>query len=234
MSALAAAELPKSRPKIAFFPWWMWMLGVAAAGGIADVALKLWAVSELPYMRGTHGLFGVELYLVFNRTPSFDYEHFVISQALPVVIKFLALGYLGSRLKGWWRWLGLGLILGGAIANVGNWAVTGAVPDFLVMPWATVNLADLLIVIGAVVICSGWAARGLCLLTRSSLHAVERKGMSRPETRGQAPGVLGTMVHLGTGCHARAVTRPKAIHYSKTCSTRGGTSTASRPTALLR
>jgi lipoprotein signal peptidase len=172
----------------------MWMLAVATAGGIGDVALKLWAVSQLPYRRDTHSLFGIELFLVFNRTPSFDCEHFVIGQALPVVIKFLAFGYLGCRLKGWWRWLGLGLILGGGIANVGNWLVTRAVPDFLVMPWATVNLADLLIVFGAAVICVGWGARGLSLLTRAALHAVGRKGTTHPKTRGQAPAVLGTMV----------------------------------------
>jgi lipoprotein signal peptidase len=142
------------------------MLGVAAAGAIADVALKLWAVSQLPYLRETRTLLGVELVLVFNRRPSFDYEHLVMGQGLLVVIKFLALGYLGWRLKGWWRWLGLGLILGGAMANVGNWLLTHAVPDFLVLPWATVNLADLLIVTGAAVICAGWGARVLTYLIR--------------------------------------------------------------------
>jgi lipoprotein signal peptidase len=74
---------------------------------------------------------------------------------------FLALAYLGWRLKGRWRWLGLGLILGGAMANVGNWLLTHAVVDFLVMPWATVNLADLLTVAGASVILAGWGARVL-------------------------------------------------------------------------
>jgi hypothetical protein len=47
------------------------------------------------------------------------------------------------------------------MANVGNWLLTHAVPDFLVMPWATVNLADLLIVTGTAVIGAGWAARAL-------------------------------------------------------------------------
>lgn len=144
------------------------MLGVAAVGGICDIALKLWAVSQLSYLGDTRRVFGVELSLVFNRAPAFDYEHFVIGQALPVVIKFVALGYLGWRLKGRWRWLGLGLILGGAMANVGNWLVTRAVPDYLVMPWATVNLADLLIVLGAAVICAGWGVRGLRLLRRAA------------------------------------------------------------------
>jgi lipoprotein signal peptidase len=150
------------------------MLTVAMAGTVADAALKLWAVSHLPYLRETHSLFGVELLLVFNRRPSFDYEHFVIGQGLAVMFKFLALGFLGWRLKGWWRWLGLGLILGGAMANVGNWLFTRAVVDFLVMPWATVNLADLLIVAGAAVICAGSGARVLRHLIRRRCPAVRQ------------------------------------------------------------
>ena len=142
------------------------MLGVATAGGIGDIALKLWAVSQLPYLAQTRGPFGVGLLLVFNRTPSYDFEHVALGQTIVVVIKFLILGYLGWRLKGRWRSLGLGLILGGAVANVGNWLVTHAVADFLIMPWATVNLADLLIVVGATVIFAGWAARVVRHLTR--------------------------------------------------------------------
>jgi lipoprotein signal peptidase len=144
---------------MARWPWWISMLGVAAAGAVADAALKLWAVSRLAYLHETATFFGLNLLLVLNRRPSFDYQHLVIGPALVVMIKFLALGYLGWRLKGWWRWLGLGLILGGALANVGNWLLTHAVVDFLVMPWATVNLADLLIVAGAAVICAGWSGR---------------------------------------------------------------------------
>jgi lipoprotein signal peptidase len=174
MSVTLTAAVPESRARAARLPWWIPMMGVATAGGIGDVALKLWAVSQLPYLRETHSLFGVGLLLVFNRTPSFSFEHVVIGQTLVVVIKFLALGYLGWRLKGWWRWLGLGLIIGGAMANVGNWLVTRAVVDFLVMPWATVNLADLLIVSGATVICAGWGARVINHLTRRTRPVTTR------------------------------------------------------------
>jgi lipoprotein signal peptidase len=159
MSVLTTAAVLEQRPRAERFPWWISMLGVATAGGIGDCALKLWAVSQLPYLAQRHSFFGVKLFLVFNRTPSYDFDHVVLSQMLVVVIKFLVLGYLGWRLKGWWRWLGLGLILGGAVANVGNWLITHAVADFLVMPWATVNLADLLIVVGATVIFAGWGVR---------------------------------------------------------------------------
>jgi hypothetical protein len=60
----------------------------------------------------------------------------------------------------------LGLMLGGAMANVGNWVLTHAVVDFLVMPWATVNLADLLIMTGAAVVCAGRGAQVLRHLIR--------------------------------------------------------------------
>jgi lipoprotein signal peptidase len=172
MSVTAITPVVERRLSVARLPWWILMLAVATAGAVADAALKLWAVSHLTYLRETPTRFGVELLLVFNRTPSYDYEHFVISQALPVMIKFLALGYLGWRLRGWWRWLGLGLILGGAMANVGNWLLTHAVVDFLVMPWATVNLADLLIVTGAAVICAGWGARVVSHLIRRARPVV--------------------------------------------------------------
>jgi lipoprotein signal peptidase len=172
MSVTASAALGQRRLGVVRFPWWISMLGVATAGAVADVALKLWAVSQLSYLRETPSLFGVDLVLDFNRRPSFDFEHFVIGQALMVMIKYLTLGYLGWRLKGWWRWLGLGLILGGAMANVGNWLLTHAVVDFLVMPWATVNLADLLIVIGAAVIVAGWSTRLLSHLNRRTRPVV--------------------------------------------------------------
>ena len=99
-----------------------------------------------------------------------------IGQSVVVVLKFVVLGYLGWRLKGSWRCLGLGLLLGGALANVGNWLITHAVVDFLVMPWATVNLADLLIDLGAVVIGAGWAARLLRHLAR------RRRPVAQPTT----------------------------------------------------
>jgi lipoprotein signal peptidase len=173
------------------------MLWVATAGGIGDIALKLWAVSQLPYLAQTRGPFGVGLLLVFNRTPSYDFEQVAPGQTLVVVIKFLVLGYLGWRLKGWWRSLGLGLILGGAVANVGNWLVTHAVADFLIMPWATVNLADLLIVVGTTVIFAGWAARVVRHLTRRTRPVMTGKSTDHNPHRLRTVRTLGTCVEHG-------------------------------------
>jgi hypothetical protein len=73
------------------------------------------------------------------------------------------------------------------MANVGNWLFTRAVPDFLVMPWATVNLADLLIVTGAAVICAGWGARVLTHLVRRTRPVMRKSPPSRVLTPALAP-----------------------------------------------
>jgi lipoprotein signal peptidase len=135
------------------------MFTIAVAALFADVASKLWAVSRLPYLHETRGPAGVGLFLVFNRTPSFDLGHVAVASLLLVVTKFVVLGSFGWQLTPGWRALGLGLVLGGAAANAGNWAVTHAVADFLVMPWATVNLADLFILFGSAVVVVGWGVR---------------------------------------------------------------------------
>jgi hypothetical protein len=80
----------------------------------------------------------------------------------------------------------LGLIFGGAVANVGNWAVTHAVADFLVMPWATVNLADIFILLGSAVVLIGSGARARTHYTTGTLKLRRRlPGKStRPELAG--------------------------------------------------
>jgi lipoprotein signal peptidase len=194
------------------------MLGVATAAGIGDIALKLWAVSQLPYLAQTRGPFGVGLLLVFNRTPSYDFEHVALSQTLVVVIKFLVLGYLGWRLKGWWRSLGLGLILGGAVANVGNWLVTHAVADFLVMPWATVNLADLLIVVGATVIFAGWGGRVVRHLTRRTRPVMTGKSTNHDPHRLRTVRTPGHLRRTRRSSSAIANdTHPRSLHLVPPC-----------------
>jgi lipoprotein signal peptidase len=154
------------------------MLTVMTAVLIIDFALKLWATAHLPYLHETTGVFGVGFFLVFNRRPSYDIGQVALTQTMLVALKFLTLGYLGFRLRGWWRGVGLGLVLGGAAANISNWIVTRAVVDFLVMPWATVNPADLSILLGTAVIFAGWAVRGLGLI-RHQPAAVGRQPIQR-------------------------------------------------------
>jgi lipoprotein signal peptidase len=154
------------------------MLTVMTAVLITDFTLKLWATAHLPYLHETTGLFGIGFFLVFNRTPSYDIGQVAVTQTMLVALKFLTLGYLGFRLRGWWRGVGLGLVLGGAAANISNWIVTRAVVDFLVMPWATVNPADLSILLGTAVILGGWTVRRLGLI-RHQPAAVGRHPIQR-------------------------------------------------------
>jgi lipoprotein signal peptidase len=152
------------------------MLTVMAAVLITDFTLKLWATAHLPYLHETTGVFGVGFFLVFNRTPSFDIGQVAVTETLLAAFKFLMLGYLGFRLRGWLRWVGLGLVFGGAAANIINWIATRGVVDFLVMPWATVNPADLSILLGTATIFVGWAVRGLGLIRHQFLRqqAIQR------------------------------------------------------------
>jgi signal peptidase II len=125
------------------------MLLVASAVFVADAVSKLWAVYSLPYLRETRSFAGLELLFVLNRAPSFALGHVAAEQVFLVAAKFLILVWMGWRLTGWYRTVGLGLIVGGALGNLTSWAAGHAVVDFLVMPWATVNLADMAILIGS-------------------------------------------------------------------------------------
>jgi signal peptidase II len=145
---------------------------VAAAVLVTDAASKLWAVYSLPYLRRAHGLPGLGFFFVLNSAPSFAVGHASVERLLPVVVKFVLLVWAAWRLAGWYRTLGLGLIVGGSLGNLTSFAVGHAVVDFLVMPWATVNLADLAIVVGSAVVGVGVVARlGRCLGARSGPKA---------------------------------------------------------------
>ena len=174
MIAATAKPVPARGPRPKRCRRWISMFTIAMAVLVADVASKLWAVSQLPYLHETRGPAGVGLLLVFNRTPSYDLGHVAMASLLLLVIKFLVLGYLGWRLRGRWRAIGLGLILGGAAANAGNWVVTHAVADFLVMPWATVNLADLFIVLGSAVVVIGSGTQAHAHYTAGTLKVRRR------------------------------------------------------------
>jgi hypothetical protein len=80
---------------------------------------------------------------------------------------------------------------------VGNWLVTHAVADYLVMPWATVNLADLLIVVGATVIFAGWGARVVRHLTRRRRPVMTGKSTNHDPHRPRTVRAPGTCVEPG-------------------------------------
>jgi signal peptidase II len=82
----------------------------------------------------------------------------------------VALGIGGAILFGWWLWatrgrlaaLSLGLVMGGALSNVIDRLVHGAVADFFLFhvggfEWYVFNLADVWIVAGAIGLVLAWA-----------------------------------------------------------------------------
>jgi signal peptidase II len=141
---------------------------VAAAVLVTDAASKLWAVYSLPYLRRAHAFPGLGFFFVLNSAPSFALGQVSVERVLPVVVKFVLLVWVAWRLTGWYRTVGLGLIVGGSLGNLTSWAVGHAVVDFLVMPWATVNVADVSIVIGSGVVGAGVVGRlARCLGARS-------------------------------------------------------------------
>jgi signal peptidase II len=81
----------------------------------------------------------------------------------------IVLGLVGAVLFGWWLWtsdrllsaLSLGLVVGGAVSNVIDRLVHGAVADFFLlhaagMEWYVFNLADVWIVAGVIGLLWSW------------------------------------------------------------------------------
>jgi signal peptidase II len=157
----AAVVVHETRPPSAAprSTWYVGVLLVASAVFLLDAVTKFWAASSLPYLQEIRSVAGLKLGYVLNRSPSFAVGQVAVQRALLVAAKFAVLLGLGWRLHGWLRTVGLGLIVGGAIGNLTSWVVGRAVVDFLVMPWATVNLADLSILIGSGFVVVGVATR---------------------------------------------------------------------------
>ncbi len=146
-------------------------LGIAAAvlGVLIDQAHKAWMLG--PFDIETKGRVALgpflDLVMVWNRGISYglltqdgDLGRWVL----------IALGLLGALLFGWWLWstrgflaaLSLGLVIGGALSNVIDRLLHGAVADFFLLhlgsiEWYVFNLADVWIVAGAIGLVLAWA-----------------------------------------------------------------------------
>jgi signal peptidase II len=84
-----------------------------------------------------------------------DYSLGLVSGAVPVLVAGSVLGLVvfgGHVLRRAARgllapWV-CGLLIGGAVSNLADRAVLGAVRDFLATPWIVFNLADVAVVVG--------------------------------------------------------------------------------------
>ena len=144
-------------------------LTVAGAGILLDQAHKAWMLG--PFAIDEKGRVAVapflDLVMVWNRGVSYG----LLSQDGELGRWMLVLvGVGGAILFGWWllqarRMLSavaLGFIIGGAVSNVIDRLVHGAVADFFLFhvggfEWYVFNLADVWIVVGVVGLLLAWA-----------------------------------------------------------------------------
>jgi signal peptidase II len=156
------------RPRYLWGPQSGFGLGIAAAAGIADQAIKLWLL--FVYRLGERGAVAVapfvDLVLTWNRGISYGWFQqdgllgqwaLLAFKAVAVALLWIWLARTGSRLTA----LALGLIVGGAVGNGIDRVAYGAVADFVLLhvetaswrfSWYVFNFADMAIVAGVAVL----------------------------------------------------------------------------------
>lgn len=124
---------------------------------IVDAATKILAGAL-----ASHGLAGA--FVVPTRNPDFSLG--VVSAPFPIMLALAGLGILGfggytafqakrGNLPGWVP----GLLIGGAVANLLDRLLFGAVHDWLYLPKVDINLADVCVVVGLMVYLASLARR---------------------------------------------------------------------------
>jgi signal peptidase II len=116
-----------------------------------DQLAKLLVRSDIPIGDVDKVLPGIKLVDVRNTGVAFS----LFSGGGAVVLGFtflalaLLLGYFALRPDRPWLWLPAGLLTGGALGNLLDRVVHGAVTDFIKLPlWPAFNVADLAITVG--------------------------------------------------------------------------------------
>jgi signal peptidase II len=143
--------------------------GVAVAAVLIDQAYKAWMLG--PFELAERGRVAVapflDIVLVWNRGVSYGLLTQEGDLGRWILIAF---GLAGAVLFSWWLWstrrplsaLSLGLVIGGAVSNVIDRLVHGAVADFFLFhvagfEWYVFNLADVWIVAGVIGLLLAWA-----------------------------------------------------------------------------
>ena len=146
-----------------------WGIAVAVAGLLVDQAHKLWMLG--PFAIEEKGrvplLPFLDLVMVWNRGVSYGLLTQEGDLGRWVLVAF---GLLGAAVFSWWLWhsrrvltsVALGLVVGGALSNVIDRLLYGAVADFFLVhvgrfEWYVFNLADAWIVAGVVGLVLAWA-----------------------------------------------------------------------------
>ncbi|MYZ46522.1 signal peptidase II [Propylenella binzhouense] len=145
-----------------------WGAAAAVLGIVVDQAYKWWMLG--PFDIASKGRIAVapfaDLVLVWNRGVSYG---FLTQDAAGGQWFLIALGLVGAAVFAWWlkntgRLLpavALGLVIGGALSNVIDRLLYGAVADFFLLhaggfEWYVFNLADVWISAGVVGLAIAW------------------------------------------------------------------------------
>jgi signal peptidase II len=140
---------PRGRP-------WLWMLGVGVAVLAVDQTAKAAVVSSMTLGEHTDLALGFDLARVTNSGIAFgllDEGQDVLVLAITIGALALVLGWFALDSSRPWLWLGVGLLVGGALGNLIDRIRLGSVTDFIDPPvWPAFNLADVAITVGVAVI----------------------------------------------------------------------------------
>jgi len=135
---------------------WLWMLVVGAFVVVCDQATKAAVVDSLVLGESRDLALGFELTRVTNSGIAFgllDEGSDAIVLAITGVALLVVIGWFAFDAQRPWLWLGVGLLVGGAIGNLIDRIRLGSVTDFLNPPlWPAFNLADVAITLGVVVV----------------------------------------------------------------------------------
>jgi signal peptidase II len=139
-------------------------LGVAAATIVADQLTKSWAVAALDD-ETIELVWTLRLHLTLNYGSAFSltWGRFVPLLAVLVLAVVILLVRMGSAATSRVALVGIGLVIGGALGNLvdrafrsGDGFMGGGVVDFIDLQWWPVfNVADMGVVIGAVLLVLG-------------------------------------------------------------------------------
>ena len=141
-------------------PWWAAIAATALVVVVVDQVTKAWALTTLDD-RTIDLFWTLRLRLLFNTGSAFGFgSRFSPIIALVAVVVVLVLLRAGRALRGRPALVAVGLVVGGAIGNLGDRVfreggglLGGAVVDFIDLQWCPVfNVADVAICVGAVLL----------------------------------------------------------------------------------
>ena len=132
---------------------WRWALVVCAVVVVADQTVKAAVRADISPGHPTDLPFGFQLVRVANHGVAFGFLGGGGGLVVAITVAALAfvLAWFARDPLRPWLWLAVGLIAGGALGNLADRVLDGAVTDFLDPPlWPAFNLADVAITVGAV------------------------------------------------------------------------------------